>query len=427
MGSGFSTWLLFLASWIGFRADLRTTAVVLVGGCAACLVVWRLSRNRPRAAIGLQEPTGPSGDPSDRVWHLVLGAIVALLVATNLLISLLRSYSVWDGAAIWSVKGYGIALEGTVLAGKTWGAHGLAYPLNIPLQIALFELAGGDLVPGSKAVFSLFFASLLLGVYDFLRGHGLTRSVAAVGVLCMATMPVLFAESTTGYANAPMVTYLVLGAFAIVDGGRRSSKGELLIGGLLLGFAAWTRIEGALYVAAILIGGSALLAARHRSPSAVTWAWAVVPLAVLVLPWLGFYQLFGVGTSQAAGSLSAAWREILAGEFRLGALRLVLEQTGRAFVDLKTWGWVWVLPCAVAAFAYRRAPPEERESFLAAAAMSLGTLIVTVLLFYGGSFGGSDLRGWLSRSYDRALMVSPALLLGGSLVLLSFRRRSDAA
>jgi len=29
-----------------------------------------------------------------------------------------------DAAAIWAAKGYGIALEGTIFAGSSWGAHG---------------------------------------------------------------------------------------------------------------------------------------------------------------------------------------------------------------------------------------------------------------------------------------------------------------
>jgi hypothetical protein len=50
--------------------------------------------------------------------------------------------------------------------------------------------------------------------------------------------------------------------------------------------------------------------------------------------------------------------------------------------------------------------------------MGVGTALVTILIFYLGSFGVADLRGWLVRSFDRAYLITPLLLLMGTLQLL---------
>jgi uncharacterized RDD family membrane protein YckC len=42
--------------------------------------------------------------------------------------------------------------------------------------------------------------------------------------------------------------------------------------------------------------------------------------------------------------------------------------------------------------------------------MGAATIVVTMLVFYIGSFGHPDFRGWLDRSFDRELLPSPVLL-----------------
>jgi hypothetical protein len=416
IGSGVLTWLIFLVSWAGLRLNAAVLTLVLAGAYAVCLgIVWRRGRSpgrRPEAVVGSGD------DPSERsprilVW--LIGVTGLIIVVANLLIAVSSSYSLWDSIAIWSLQGYGIAHAGSVF-GAAEGAHGLAYPMNIPLQVALFTLAGGDTLPGSKGVFPLYFLSLLVGVFVFSRSHGMDRAKAGLGTLGLATLPALFTESTSGYANAPMVVYLALGGMALLDGALRSSRRELLLGGLLLGFAGWTRVEGILYSGAVLLACFAVVAATRRP--GIGWAWALVPIAVVLLPWFVFYRLNGSSGSQAMDSLSAALAALLTGQFHLGALRLVLLHAANALWDTGAWGWVWALAAFVAVLAFRAAPRAERIGFGAFAAMSLGTALVTILIFYLGSFGVGDLRGWLGRSFDRAYLVTPVLLLIGAIQLL---------
>jgi hypothetical protein len=54
--------------------------------------------------------------------------------------------------------------------------------------------------------------------------------------------------------------------------------------------------------------------------------------------------------------------------------------------------------------------------------MAAATVAVTISLFYVGSFGTPGLRGWLDRSFDRALLPSPVLLFLGAIWLVGRAR-----
>ncbi len=69
------------------------------------------------------------------------------------------------------------------------------------------------------------------------------RLTASLGLLFLATVPILFEHATLGYSNLPMMTYLVLGCLLCLIGIRRRQTGQILVGSLLLGLSAWTRIR----------------------------------------------------------------------------------------------------------------------------------------------------------------------------------------
>jgi hypothetical protein len=340
-----------------------------------------------------------------------------------LYLSVARSYSLWDAIAIWSVKGYGIALNQSVFAAREWGGHGLDYPLNLPILISLFQLAGGDSLPASKAIFPLFYASALFAVYGFLRGRGVGREISLLGTLLLASLPLLFSESTSGYANAPFTVYLLLGGLSLLLTARTSARGDYLVAGSMLGLASWTRVEGILYAVAILASGLGVFAILgHLRPR---WGWVAVPLSVVAGPWFVFHQLFSAGSSQGLGALRAAAEAIPLGQFHLGPLRLVVEQVVRSTVNEGAWGYAWLLAGVLLILGYRQVSGIDRAQFWASMGMFAAIVSVTVLLFYVGSFGVADFRGWLARSFARELLPAPLFLLTGAFVL--FRGRPPAS
>jgi hypothetical protein len=426
IGSGLLTWLIFLGSWAGFRIALLNVALIM-GMTAAVCVGLLVHQNRKQSREASDPKAAGSAWGKSTVWVVgSLGALAVLWLAVNAYLAVAQSYSLWDAIAIWSVKGYGIALEGSVFAGREWGGNGLAYPLNIPMLVSLFTLAGGDPLPASKVIFPLYFASLLVGVYRFSRTWGMRRELAGLAVLYVASIPVLYTDSTTGYANAPMTAYLVLGGLTILEGAQASSSRNLVTGGVLLGLASWTRAEGVAYAAAILVSGLMVLAFFERARA--KWLWALVPLVVIIGPWLVFYRLHGGDVGRlAAGAISSAFQALLSGQWHLGTIRLILQEAIRALVDVKSWGWVWPLSMVLVALLYPRASRTERAGFLAAAAMCGASVLVTIAIFYIGSFGIAGLRTWLATTFRRELLPSPLLLFASILPLLapSFRSAAD--
>jgi len=121
LGAGIFTLALFLASWIGVPIrPITVYSILLLLLGAAALLAHKTQASRPLRLDRQNE--GPEQACTARITPYLIAAGWLIL---SMILSIGRAYSSWDAAAIWSVKGYGIASEGTIFAGATWGAHGL--------------------------------------------------------------------------------------------------------------------------------------------------------------------------------------------------------------------------------------------------------------------------------------------------------------
>ena len=105
--------------------------------------------------------------------------------------------------AIWAVKGYGIAREGTIWAAGHWGDHGLAYPLNLPLLIANYRFTG-DMLPASKLIAPLFYISLCVGCLRFWLQRDVSPLTASLGAIGLAATPLLFEHANVRVRQPPL-------------------------------------------------------------------------------------------------------------------------------------------------------------------------------------------------------------------------------
>jgi hypothetical protein len=386
---------------------LITTYIGLVGFFAG-IKLFRVNRglhSRDSQAEG-------NAKLGNATWGRIVFLSASLLFVVAVLISVGRSYSTWDAIAIWSAKGYGIALEDTVFAGEIWGAHHLNYPLNIPILISLFRSLEGDLLPGSKLIFPLFYISLLLGCYSFWRTSELKRGFAAIGLLFVATIPIVFTHATIGYANLPFSVYLVLGIIIGIEGILNRSKNLQLLSGILLALAAWTRPEG-LFITPITIF-ALMLAFRSIGRGEMSFGRLILPAIIIVIPWGLFSGLYGTGGmfQSAAGSLLQSFG---AGVFHLDSLYWIVRSLGRQLLEIKIWGLV--IPVAVLVVITQRSKFQPRKFPLPFMVLMLTMVIgLSVTAFYYlVSFEG-DLRFWLETGVNR--MYLPAGLLGAVWVIL---------
>lgn len=414
LGAGMFTWLLFVASWMGVALNLTLVILVLLLllGFSTLLSVQglrnkdsrpELARRRADPSLGWLAPRAPL-------------ALLALLVFVAAIIAIGVGYSTWDAIAIWSIKGYGIALSGSILDASYWGAHRSAYPLNIPLLISSARLVSGDLLPESKIVFPVFWASTLVGIYSFWRGRKVGRLLAGLGTLFLATIPEIFFHGTIGYANIPLAAYIVLGALWGIVGIESADKRALILSGILLGFGAWTRVEGILFSVSVIV---ALLAAWRISKQGRIHlgAW-LTPFAIIAGAWMVFFRLFGAAGSQASGALGEAFRSIPAGDLGIDGLLVIARYFAGRSIDLGRWGLLFPISLALILLNWKRLSPRNYPVSFALLLCTTLTGAATVALYYIGSYISPDLAGWLSRSFPRAFFQS-AYLLGALAVLVS--------
>jgi hypothetical protein len=414
VGAGIVTLFLFIASWAGVPLSIASAS--LSWGLLLALA-FLIRRAVPVGQDAAWEKNASHGHLRGSFgW----GSRIALLIMLGAAgfaawLGIGRAYSAWDDMAIWAVKGYGIAREGTIWAAGHWGDHGLTYPLNLPLLIATFRFTG-DMLPASKLIAPLFYLSLCVGCLRFWLQRDVAPLTASLGVVGLAATPILFEHATLGYANLPYTFYLVLGCGEAILGIVTGDWKRQALGSLLLGLATWTRPEGGLAVASILavVG----VAAHFARPRGVRWLAWVLPAGVVAGAWICFVSLHGTG-GQIQQALGAAMGAVGRGELHPGAFYWIVRFMGRQAIELPVWG---LLPLACAALLIlglrRLGPRSNPDAFLVGVALLVVAAGVT-LQFYLADFLG-QLMDYLGNSANR--MYMPAAVLTTLLAVMLTRR-----
>jgi len=408
LGAGSFTYVLFLLSWAGMPLTPASVCVIYLVVLAG-LFGLRALRGPSHEAW---EPEGTKGIPLFRspLPQGILVALLALVFLFESVISVGQAYAAWDAVAMWGIKGYGIALEGSVLAGRSWGAHGLAYPFNIHLLVALFKMLSGDALPGSKLIFPFFLISTVLGSFAFWTRRGVPREWASAGCLLLASVPVFFVHATNGYANLPTACYLVLATFVGAEAVASGSRGGQVLAGLLLGLACWTIVEGMFFAAAILLS---LVLARYLGPTGeMHWLHISVPLAAVGGIWLFFYLRYGASGSQAMGAAHAMFASIRAGELNLYAFRMIVGYMRRFVFDPSTWGVLFSAGLLLAIFGFRKLVFARDTVLTATYLVILSTGALSTLLFYLRSFVSEDFYAYLIRGFPRESFQTAIVFAG---------------
>lgn len=409
LGSGVYTWFLFLISWMGIRLTaftLLTTGILLLLITSILLVVKRKWSNA--------SPQKRKFRHFDRVQlsTLFAGVVFAVFVVFAVVIAVGRSYSSWDAMAIWSVKGYGIARGETIFAGANWGEFGLNYPLNTPLLIATFEILGVDQLPGSKTIFPLLYSSLILGFFVFLTRRRLRVPFAGLGALFIATTPLIFEHGTIGYANLPFGVFLALGVFHAIRGFLDGDRRRQIVSGILLALAGWTRPEGVLIVPIVIV--ALFLALKISRRGEIHWRYWLMPIVIIVGPWLVFARLY----SEDSLLLTAAKEALTAigdGHLRLDSFYLTARYMLRQLLTPPIWGVLFPVALILLVLNLSKLRPREYPDIFASLFAAGAVTLSTVFHFYFVAFLGT-LTSWLPTSANR--MFLPAAILLASWIFL---------
>ncbi|NTW37592.1 MAG: hypothetical protein HGB17_16070 [Syntrophobacteraceae bacterium] len=247
-----------------------------------------------------------------------------------------------------------------------------------------------------------------------------------MGILLVASVPVIATHATMGYNNLQFSLYLVMGILWMLEGVQNRSAHPQLLGSLLLGLAVWTRPEGFAMAGAAGVGlWAADWATRHRGlrPAA-----AAFPALALAVPWTVFRILHPVGTVEAFRDIPLALEGLLGGDIRWGAMWTIVRYVGGQVLRYRDWGVTLLL---VAMFLLWRLRPRHLRADVVKAGLFISSLAMGAVVFFAhymaaySSYGEGFVYDWLALEFTRVFMpVGIALTL---LALVTASRQSEDA
>lgn len=423
LGLGLISFPTFVVSWIGVPITGLTFVVVFLLMLSGLLFIQHRRWGKVRGY----------GETFRQIWlnlhSLTLGQSLALIGAVAVFaaattISITRGYSTFDGIANWALKGYGIAQEGSVFAGRIWGGHSLEYPQNLHLSIAVFRLLDGDSLPGSKLIFPILMLCTVAGCYAAWRRIGIDWPLAFAGAIAIATVPILFFHSTLGFANIPFTTYIVTGSLWLSLGLVQSRQTDLILAGLAYAFAVWTRPEGIGF--AFLLLASIWLAARLLRVRRAGMASVIAPIAIVSAVWLGFSAKY-VKRGEIGEVLAGFASGVLDGSVNSDLFAELFNFSVNNISEPNRWGLaVYALPALLAVWAWRshRKGPIDHSIWLVLMAGSVAFL-VPLGMFLAALTIKLNSTVFLDVSFDRAMFSALILFFWSAVALAANPQRSS--
>ncbi len=321
IGCGLTSCLYFLVRLIAgpsMAAYIPAELLLLISAGMAC---WR---TRVRGAISVSGASGSGQKTAGWLWLLPIAFVAALCIAITLFVdsSVSNPYGGWDAWAIWNLRAKFLAQPDASwrtafapvlnrLAGL--GATHPDYPLLLSGYVArcwsLTHSIGDVAVPvATSALFSFGTLALLVSALAILRGW----SAAMLGGLILLGTAGFLLDSPWQYSDLPLGFYFLAAFVLFFLADAETSGVPLVLQGLAIGFAAWTKNEGLLFALLAGIGFLAYLWLSKRTewlkPLALLAVGAALPLGVAL--YFKFFLAPPTGTYAHVTLSDAAHRAI---------------------------------------------------------------------------------------------------------------------
>jgi hypothetical protein len=328
---GTGTWsAVYAAQWIAFGA--RGTGWKDAALCVLGVLLLAAS------ARGRRERAGQATAATDRRLALLFAAACALCAAAYVEHTIRLPDGGWDAWMVWNLRARFLVRAADARAAFSpdmlYWAH-QDYPWLLPGLVAQSFLLLGESYT-APAVVGFVFGALLVAVLVAALAQLEGRKTALLGGLVLCSTPCFPIFASNQQSDVPLALYLFT-AVALLELGRDQPR-TLALAGFAAGLGAWTKNEGAFYVACVLAG----LALFRRQ--------ALVPFLLGALP--GFVLL-------AAFKLLIAPPSPLAAPGLVGRVldpRRWIElslHVARRVVFFQAWG-LWLVAWLVALWLARR-------------------------------------------------------------------------
>ncbi|MDF1799192.1 MAG: hypothetical protein P1V81_08460, partial [Planctomycetota bacterium] len=375
--------------------------------------------------------TSRAGSPSalrDWLWFLPALLVVGLTVH----LALLRPAWNVDAQRRWVLHGQWTAEYDTATPAELeLPAMAASHPSYPPLVTGLVALAldlGADRSLGVRPLFPPFLLALLAVVFGFARRRA-GPLVAGATTLALALVPAFSHTDRLGlgagaaHADIALAAYLTAAAALVLAGldrGRHPGPGEPNLGrlcppgawsvaALVVVGAAWTKNEGLVFVAAMLLGSavwSLLFGSLRRHAQALAGLTLVAMLAGAAWKLVARDMPVAEGEDYVSGSILAVVVE------GLDRLPTILARLGTEFTDLGLWGPAWLVGLTLALVA----------SLLPRPSAPLARRLLPTLWLAGGLalvVAAYMATGWKDSRYETLMDVSLARLVAHHLPLVA--------
>ncbi len=403
----------YIFLYLGWIENLTLCFSLLTGLSLMILIAALLTK---KVRLGIIADLFVWGSTLD-IWTI----LIVILGGLYIFLAVGAGVHATDSYVLWGAKGAGLASEG--LSGViTRGTNTTVYPLHIPLLIGILMDTFGDTLPASKLIFPVYYLSLLLVVYGFLKERS-DSVLAGLGTLVLATIPVLAHHARIGYANLPLTFYLVVGVIlfirAISESNPNYQRMLWFVSGVFFALAIWTRPEGLWLVIGILIAGlSYLLFSGELKHFNKIWLIAIAPLLVVV-GWKVTSSRFYVGIKPVEGNLEKIVHQFSVGIYHLKDFSLILMYFLRQFSNFQTWGVVGLGSLIAIVVYFRSAYKQDSKLWILLMTAASSFAVITAIYYVLAFDQVHDMEWWLGGGFSRMIMPGMTLLwVGVSWLLL---------
>ena len=304
---------------------------------------------------------------------LLMGVQIALVTVT----ATGRPLDVWDSWVNWAVKARIIFLDGyispAVYADPSRAVSHLDYPLLLPLIEAWFYGwlgAPDDRFAGVASV--LFYLALMVVCFTAMTrgGSGKTAALAATAVIVMTSH--LLGLASLVLAEMPLTLYCTIAGVYLVRWLEAGSLGALALASVAGGLIPWTKKEGIVLLAVLVVATLVMNIRRRRAWQAA--GAMLLAAGVIAGPWWLFITYNGIGSPD----FSPVTLETL--QANIGRGRTIARTVLDSLLGSRL-SYIWPLTAVGGAIIYltqlKRVGKRVEDFFLIAALMFVGLMMAT--------------------------------------------------
>ena len=258
LGLGISSSIFFV--WLLLFGPSRSGFVLIELALLICLTAILIYAIRVRSYPISSEPHSRSVPKLKLRWGLSIGFFIALAssILVSILLSLSNPHGLWDTWTTWNMRARFMFRGGDQWVdafSKLLSSSQPDYPLLLPGIVARCWMYIGSETQVIPALISMLFTFAIVGLIFSSLSILRSKSQAFLAGLVLLGTFFFIDQGASQYADVPLAFFFLatIVLFCLQDRLSKDNYSLLFLAGMTAGFAAWTKNEGLLFLAAIIV------------------------------------------------------------------------------------------------------------------------------------------------------------------------------